>query len=144
MQNLTVHLGSATPLSSRAGPTIDPPFWCAPALSSLPGTFPVTPSRSPATPCRRRATAKPPASMPPRRPTHGLRVVNAPARAHCNRPRRPVAPLGWAARPWPSQRFGRPRVVGHRGPWALASGRFRPGTVPRILNVFPIILNHRN
>jgi hypothetical protein len=24
--------------------TVDPPFWCAPVLSSLPGTFPVTPS----------------------------------------------------------------------------------------------------
>jgi hypothetical protein len=33
--------------------TVDPPFRCAPVLSSLPGTFPVTPSRSPATPCRR-------------------------------------------------------------------------------------------
>jgi hypothetical protein len=32
--------------------TVDPPFRCAPTLSSLPGTFPVTPSRSPATPCR--------------------------------------------------------------------------------------------
>jgi hypothetical protein len=34
--------------------TIDPSFRCAPVLSSLSGTFPVTPSRSPATPCRRR------------------------------------------------------------------------------------------
>jgi hypothetical protein len=33
--------------------TVDPPFRCTPALSSLPGTFPVTPSRSPATPCSR-------------------------------------------------------------------------------------------
>jgi hypothetical protein len=31
--------------------TVDPPFRCAPALSSLPGSFPVTPSRSPAIPC---------------------------------------------------------------------------------------------
>jgi hypothetical protein len=61
--------------------TVDPPFRCAPALSSLPGTFPVTPSRSPTTPCRRRATAKPLTSTPPPRPTHGLRVVTAPARA---------------------------------------------------------------
>jgi hypothetical protein len=38
--------------------TVDPPFRCAPALSSLPGTFPVTPSRSPATPCHRRATSE--------------------------------------------------------------------------------------
>jgi hypothetical protein len=29
-------------------------------------------------------------------------------------------------------------------PWALASGRFQPGTVSGILNVFPIILNRRN
>jgi hypothetical protein len=35
--------------------TVDPPFRCAPALSSLLSTFPVTPSRSPATPCHRRA-----------------------------------------------------------------------------------------
>jgi hypothetical protein len=60
--------------------TVDPPFRCASALSSLPDTFPVTPSRSPATPCRRRATAEPPASTPPRRPMHGLHVVTAPAR----------------------------------------------------------------
>jgi hypothetical protein len=38
--------------------TVDPPFWCAPALSSLPGTFPVTPSRSPTTPCRHRAAGE--------------------------------------------------------------------------------------
>jgi hypothetical protein len=38
--------------------TVDPPFRCAPALSSLPGTFPVTPSRSPATPYLHRATGK--------------------------------------------------------------------------------------
>jgi hypothetical protein len=54
--------------------TVDLPFRCAPALSSLPGTFPVTPSRSPATPCRRRATAEPPTSTPPRRPTRGDRA----------------------------------------------------------------------
>jgi hypothetical protein len=61
--------------------TVDPPFRYAPALSSLPDTFPVTPSRSPATPCRRRATAEPSASTPPCRPARGLRVVTAPARA---------------------------------------------------------------
>jgi hypothetical protein len=70
--------------------------------------------------------------------------ATAPSRARCSRPRRPVAPLGWAARPWPSRCFGRPRVAGRRAPWALASGRFQPGTVLRILNVFPIVLNHRN
>jgi hypothetical protein len=58
--------------------------------------------------------------------------------------RRPVAPLGRAARPWPRRRFDRPRVAGHRVPWALASGRFWPGTVPMILNIFPIVLNRRN
>jgi hypothetical protein len=47
--------------------TVDPPFRCAPVLSSLPGTFPVTPSRSPTSPCRRRATTEPPVSTPPRR-----------------------------------------------------------------------------
>jgi hypothetical protein len=61
--------------------TVDPPFRCAPALSSLPGTFPVIPSRSPATPYRRQSTAEPSASTPPCRPTCGLRVVTAPARA---------------------------------------------------------------
>jgi hypothetical protein len=61
--------------------TIDPLFLCAPTLSYLPDTFPVIPSRSPATPYRRRATAEPPASTPPRRPVRGLRVVTAPARA---------------------------------------------------------------
>jgi hypothetical protein len=116
--------------------TIDSSFRCAPVLSSLSGTFPVTPSRSPATPCRHRDTVEPPVSTPPRRLARG-----ACAR---NRPRRPVAPLGWAARPWPSQRFDRPRVAGRRVSWALASGRFRPGTVPGILNVFPIVLNHKN
>jgi hypothetical protein len=60
------------------------------------------------------------------------------------RSRRPVAPLGWAARPWPSRHFSRPCMAGRRTPWALASGRFWPGTVPGILNVFPIALNSRN
>jgi hypothetical protein len=46
--------------------------------------------------------------------------------------------------PWPSWHFGRPRVAGRRVPWALASGRFRPSTVPGILNIFPIVLNSRN
>jgi hypothetical protein len=88
--------GAAEPHTRRLRRlTIDPPFRCAPALFSLPGTFPVTPSRSPATPCHRQATAEPPASTPPRRPMHGLRVVTAPVRAR-SRPRRPVAPLGWA------------------------------------------------
>jgi hypothetical protein len=123
--------------------TVDPPFRCAPALSSLPGTFPVTPSRSPATPCHSQDTTELPVSTPPRRPARGLCVVNVPARAR-SRPRRLVAPLGWAARPWPSRHFGRPRIAGHRAPWALASGRFQPGTVPGILNVLPIILNRRN
>jgi hypothetical protein len=54
---------------------VDPPFWCAPVPSSLPGTFPVTPSRSPATPCCRRATAEPPASTPPRRHARGDRTL---------------------------------------------------------------------
>jgi hypothetical protein len=84
--------------------TVDLPFRCAPALSSLSGTFPVTPSRSPATPCHRRATAEPPVSAPPHRPVCGDRAGA----------RRPVAPLGWAARPWPSRCFGRPRVAGHQ------------------------------
>jgi hypothetical protein len=123
--------------------TVDPPFRCAPVPSSLPGTFPVTPSRSPATPCHCRATAEPSMSTPPHRPARGLHVVTALACAH-SRPHRPVALLGWAARPWPSRRFGRPRVAGCRAPWALASGRFRPGTVLGILNVFPIVLNRRN
>jgi hypothetical protein len=61
--------------------TVDPLFRCAPVLSSLPDTFPVTPQRSPATPCRRRATAEPPVSTPPRRPACGLRVVTTPSRA---------------------------------------------------------------
>jgi hypothetical protein len=51
------HLTTTTGAPSPQASTIDPSFRCVPALSSLPGTFPVTPSRSPATPCRRRATA---------------------------------------------------------------------------------------
>jgi hypothetical protein len=54
------------------------------------------------------------------------------------------ATLGWAARPWPSRRFGRPLMADRRAPWALAPGRFQPGTVPEILNIFPIVLNRRN
>jgi hypothetical protein len=117
-------------LSSRLA--VDPPFRCAPSLSSLLGTFPVAPSRSPATPCRRRATAEPPVSTPLRHPTRGLCVVTAPARTRCSGPRRPFTPPSWAARPWPSQLFGRPRVAGCHAPWAVASGRFQPSTVPRI------------
>jgi hypothetical protein len=82
--------------------TVDPPFRCAPVPSSLPGAFPVTPSRPPAAPCRRRATAEPSASAPPRRPARGDRA-DAPA-VRAQRARRPVPPLGWAARPWPSRR----------------------------------------
>ncbi len=82
--------------------TVDPPFRCASVLSSLPGAFPVTPSRPPAAPCRRRATAEPPASTPPRRPARGDRADAHAVRAQ--RTRRPVPPLGWAARPWPSRR----------------------------------------
>ncbi len=39
--------------------TVDPPFRCASVPSSLPDAFPVTPSRPPAAPCCRRATAEP-------------------------------------------------------------------------------------
>jgi hypothetical protein len=53
--------------------TVDPPFRCAPALSSLPGSFPVTTSRSPATPC----AVEPPPSR--RRARH--RTVPRAARA---------------------------------------------------------------
>jgi hypothetical protein len=72
--------GAPSPLTNAAARrrwhllTVDSPFRCNPVLSSLPGTFPVTPSRSPATPCHRRATAEPPASTPPRRPARGDRV----------------------------------------------------------------------
>jgi hypothetical protein len=82
--------------------TVDPPFRCALVPSSLPGAFPVTPSRPPAAPCRRRATAEPSASAPPRRPVRGD-SADAPA-VRAQRARRPVPPLGWAARPWPSRR----------------------------------------
>jgi hypothetical protein len=79
--------------------TVDPPFRCAPALSSLPDTFPVTPSRSMATPCRRRATAEPPASTSPRRAQQascpagvGCQAVAQPAfrPTACGRPPCPV------------------------------------------------------
>jgi hypothetical protein len=64
--------------------TIDPPFRCAPALSSLLGTLPVAPSRSPATSCRCRATVEPPASMPLRRPARGARALQQAAQAVCS------------------------------------------------------------
>jgi hypothetical protein len=51
--------------------TIDPPLRCAPAPSSLPGTSPMAPSISPATPCRQIAAAEPPTSAPPHRPACG-------------------------------------------------------------------------
>jgi hypothetical protein len=100
--------------------TVDPPFRCAPALSSLPGTFPVTPSRSPATPYRRRATAEPPASTPPRHPTRGLRVVTAPARARHAR-----AAAGCAGR--------LPRWAGlpGRGPVGVSADRVWQAAAPR-------------
>jgi hypothetical protein len=124
--------------------TVDPPFRCAPALSSLPGTFPVTPLKSPATPYRCRAAGEHTTTSSHTWSARGDRASARTARARCSRPRRPVAPVGWAARPWPSRCFGRPRVAGRRALWALASGRFRPGTVPGILNIFSIILNSRN
>jgi hypothetical protein len=61
--------------------TVGMPFRCAPALSSLPGTSRVAPSRSPATPYRHRATAEPQTSVPLCHPMRGLRVVTTPARA---------------------------------------------------------------
>jgi hypothetical protein len=55
----------ATPLPSNTAAqhrlrrlTVGPPLQCAPAPSSLPGTYPVVPSRSLATPCRRLATGE--------------------------------------------------------------------------------------
>jgi hypothetical protein len=59
--------------------TVDPPFRCAPVLSYLPETFPVTPSRSPATPCRRRATAEATTSTPPHRPARSRPAGRLPA-----------------------------------------------------------------
>jgi hypothetical protein len=111
----TMTTGAPSPPANAAVPelssrlAVDSPFRCAPALSSLPDTFPVAPSRSPATPCHRRETAKPSASTPPRSPARGERAdarAARAARARCNGPRRPFAPLGWAARPCPSRRFG--------------------------------------
>jgi hypothetical protein len=67
-----------------------------------------------------------------------FRSASTPARACCSGPRRPFAPLGWAARLWPSRLFGRPRVAGRRAPWAVASGWFRPSTVRWFLNVFQL------
>jgi hypothetical protein len=97
--------------------TVDPPFRCAPALSSLPGTFPVTPSGSPVTPCRHRATTEPPASTPPRHPARGLRVVTVPARA-LQQDAQAGCPAGLGcqtvAQPafWPTARSRLPRPVG--------------------------------
>jgi hypothetical protein len=109
--------------------------------------------------CRRRPSELPPHRrtplsraplLPPRCPV--VRVCATPtrlARRHpeeslvlsgCTSPpvsrRRTVgkhatAPSGWTG-PWPSQLVGRPRVAGHHAPWAVASGRFQPGTVPGI------------
>jgi hypothetical protein len=79
-----------------------------------------------------------PASAPPCRPAHGVRVVTKPAHTRCSGPRRPFSPLGWAARPWPSWLSSRPHVAGHRALWAVALGRFWPSTVPGDLNVFQL------
>jgi hypothetical protein len=72
--------------------TVDPPFRCAPAHSSFPGTLPVTPSRSPATPYRRRATAEPPVSTPLRRPARAQQAAQAscPAGLGCQAVAQPV------------------------------------------------------
>jgi hypothetical protein len=86
--------------------TVDPSFRCAPALSSFPGTFPVAPSRSPVTPCRRRATVKPPVSTPLRRPT----------RARYSGPRRPFP--RWAGLPG-------------RGPASFSADRAWQAAMPR-------------
>jgi hypothetical protein len=61
--------------------TVGTPFRCAPALSSLPGTSRVAPSRSPATPYRHRATAEPQTSAPLCHPVRGLRVGTTSSRA---------------------------------------------------------------
>jgi hypothetical protein len=83
-------------------------------------------------------------STPPRHPARGLRVVTAPARACCSGPRKPFASLGWAAKPWLSQLFGRPRMAGRRALWAVASGRFLVWYCAGDLIIFLIVLNSKN
>jgi hypothetical protein len=86
------------------------------------------------------AAVEPPSSR--REARH--RAVPRVARARCSGPRRPFAPLGWAARPWPNRLFGRPRVAGRRSLWAVASGQFPARYCVGDLIVFPIVLNSRN
>jgi hypothetical protein len=113
--------------------TVDPPFRCAPALSSFPGTFPMPPLEI---------------SSYTLLPSSHRRAVEehatAPSRACGSGPRMTFVPLGWAVGSWPSRLFGRPRVAGSHALWTVASGRFRPSTVPGNLIVFPIVLNCRN
>jgi hypothetical protein len=118
--------------------TVGTPFRCAPTPSSLPGASPVAPSRSPVTPCRRRATTEPPTSTPPRCPARSLHVMTTPAYARCHEPHGLFPPPGRAARPRPRGCFGRPRVVGCNTPWAVASAGFQPNTVLGDLNVFQL------
>jgi hypothetical protein len=108
---------------------VDPPFRCAPTLSSLPDATPGPHRCSSATPCRRRAIGERAAAPSLVRSARGDHAGTRAARVRCSGLRKPFAPLGWATRPWPSRLFGRSRVAGRRAPWAVASRRFWPSTV---------------
>jgi hypothetical protein len=58
--------------------------------------------------------------------------------------RGPPPRLGRAARPWPHDCFGQPRMTGHHAPWAVASGRFSVQYCARGFKCFSIVLNFRN
>jgi hypothetical protein len=99
--------------------TVGPPFWCPSATSSLPGTPPVAPSRSPAEPYRWLTATKPPMSVPPRRPTCELRAVTTPwARPARARYRAAGRLVDWIGPP------------GH-GPASLSADRAWQATMPR-------------
>jgi hypothetical protein len=81
-------------------------------------------------------TTSPPGLSRAAVPSHPRR--RPPERPHRSGPRKPFSQLGWAARAWPSWLFGRPRIAGHRAPWAVALVRFRPSTVRRFVIVFQL------
>jgi hypothetical protein len=115
-----------------------------PTPSSLPGTSPVAPSRSPATPCHRlpcrRAADEHATPLSHAQSARGDYSGARAARARCRGPHMPFSPLGRAARLQPRGCFDRQRVAGRHAMWVVVLGRFSAQYCARGFKCFSIVL----
>jgi hypothetical protein len=125
MQNLTVHLGSATPLSSRAGPRAPVHNLCLPALTATKAR-PVGAS-APLSEQRRAARAR------RIRVAAGRDTIEVPPAGRGQAPRRRPAPRGTSAAGPPSLFFPSPRRRRPRRSSAAAPTRSPVSTPLRLL-----------